>query len=285
MNRRAFLVQSAALALAASTPLAAAAQPARTPRRRFRPTRFSVQVRGSGPDVILIPGLTSSRTVWDRAVAATPGYRYHLLQVSGFAGEPARGNAQGPVVSPLVEEIARYLEGEGLRQPAVVGHSMGGTVGTMLALRHPHSVGRLMVVDMMPQPTSLFGGATAGRLAESLSGLMQDPAGRQLLSSIVSAFSPPDPVDRRSDPDVVARAMHDLGRINLTADLQRLRAPLTVVYAAPDHLGREAIDRSFAQAYAGARGARLVRIDASGHMIMLEQPARFARVLASFLRG
>jgi len=284
MNRRSFLIQSAALCVTASAPLAAIAQPARAPRPRFRPTRFSVQVRGQGPDVVLVPGLTSSRTVWDRAVAAVPGYRYHLLQVSGFAGEPARGNAQGPVVSPLVEEIARYIEAEGLRRPAVIGHSMGGTVGTMLALRHPDKVGKLMVVDMVPQPTSLFGGVTAGRLAESLSGLMQDPAGRQLLSSIVSAFSPPDPADRRSDPDVVARAMHDLGRIDLTRDLPRVRAPMTVVYAARDDLGRAATDRSFASAYAGARGARLVRIDNSGHMIMLEQPARFAGAMREFLR-
>jgi pimeloyl-ACP methyl ester carboxylesterase len=284
MNRRSFLIQSAALAATASTPLAAGVQRPQA-RPRFRPSRFSVQVRGRGPDVVLIPGLTSSRTVWDAAVAAVPGFRYHLLQVSGFAGEPARGNAHGPVVAPLVEEIARYVESEGLRRPAIVGHSMGGTVGTMLALRHPDKVGKLMVVDMMPQPTSLFGGSTAGRLAESLSGLMQDPAGRQLLSSIVSAFSPPDPAERRSDPDVVARAMHDLGRINLTGELPRLRAPLTVVYAPRPDLGPAATDRSFAQAYAGARGARLVRIDNSGHMIMLQQPQRFAGALGAFLRA
>lgn len=283
MNRRSLLIQSAALALIASAPLAAMAQPARALPPRFRPARFSVQVRGEGPDVILIPGLTSSRAVWDRAVAAAPGFRYHLLQVAGFAGEPARGNAQGPVVAPLAEEIARYIAAEGLRRPAIVGHSMGGTVGMMLALRHPDRVGRLMVVDMMPQPTSLFGGATAGRLAESLGGLMRDPAGRQLLSSIVSAFSPPDPADRRSDPDVVARAMHDLGRIDLTGELQRLRAPLTVAYAVRDGLDRAATDRSFAHAYAGVRGARLVRIDGSGHMVMLEQPRRFARALREFL--
>jgi pimeloyl-ACP methyl ester carboxylesterase len=283
MNRRSFLTQSAAFALTASAPLAAVAQRAPAQRPRFRPTRFSMQVRGQGPDVILIPGLTSSRTVWDRAIAGVPGHRYHLLQVSGFAGEPARGNAQGAVVAPLVEEIARYIEAEGLRRPAVVGHSMGGTVGTMLALRHPDRVGKLMVVDMMPAPTALFGGSTAGRLAESLSGLMQDPAGRQLLSSIVSAFSPPDPAERRSDPDVVARAMHDLGRIDLTRELPRLRAPLTVVYAARADLGPAATDRSFAQAYAGAPGARLVRIDDSGHMIMLQQPGRFAQAMRAFL--
>src|SRR5688500_18668720 len=102
MNRRHFLLAGLALTLAGCLPAAQAAPP-------FQPTRFSVQVRGNGPDVILIPGLTSGRTVWNGTVAAVPGYRYHLLQVAGFAGEPARGNEEGAVVAPLADEIARYI--------------------------------------------------------------------------------------------------------------------------------------------------------------------------------
>lgn len=282
MNRRAFLVQSAAFALASSAPTFAFAQ---SPRRAaFQPTRFSVQVVGSGPDVLLIPGLTSGRDVWRRAVAGVPGYRYHLLQVSGFAGDPARGNGEGPVVAPLVEEIASYIESRGIARPAVIGHSMGGTVGMMLAARHPALVGKLMVVDMMPQPTSLYGGPAASQLAQGLQSMMGSREGRQLLSGIVAAFTPPAAVDARSDPDVVTRAMHDLGTINLTADLARIRAPLTVLYAAPNAQTRASTERSFAAAYANARGARLVRIDDSGHMIMADQPNRFVREMRDFLR-
>ena len=56
----------------------------------------------------LIPGAgatpgagSSTSTVWTRTsssltstVAALPGYRYHLVQVSGFAGQPAGGNKE-----------------------------------------------------------------------------------------------------------------------------------------------------------------------------------------------
>jgi len=282
VNRRAFLIQSAAFALVSSASTAAFAQPARRPA--FQPTRFSAQVVGSGPDVILIPGLSSSREVWRRAVGAVPGYRYHLLQVSGFAGEPVRGNADGPVVEPLVEEIARYIESRGIGGAAVIGHSMGGTVGMMLAARHPALVGKLMVVDMTPQPTSLYGGAMGSQLARGLQSMVSSREGRQLLSGIISAFTPPASVEARSDPDVVARAMHDLGTINLTGDLARIRAPLTVVYATPDAQSGEATARAFNAAYANARGARLVRIDDSGHMIMADEPARFAREMRDFLR-
>src|SRR6059058_5464624 len=113
MNRRMLLLAGFALALVGAP---AAAQP-------FQPTRFSVQVVGRGPDVILIPGLTSGRDVWRGTVAALPGYRYHLIQVSGFAGEAERGNRAAPVVAPLAQEIARFIAVRHLVWPMIIGHS------------------------------------------------------------------------------------------------------------------------------------------------------------------
>lgn len=277
MNRRSFILTGFAAALVAYTPIATEAGP------RFEPTRFSVRVRGDGPDVILIPGLTSGRAVWANAVAAVPGYRYHLVQVSGFAGEPARGNAEGAVIAPLADEIARYIAERGLERPAIVGHSMGGTLAMMIAARHPRLAGKIMVVDMLPQPAGLFGGSATSPLADSLRDLVSSPGGRRLVGSLIAAFSPPDAAASRSDPDVVARATHELAAMDLTPQLSRIRAPLTVVYAAPDAQARTAIDRQFARAYASARGTRLVRIDNSGHMVMLDQPARFREAFRTFL--
>lgn len=114
--------------------------------------------------MILIPGLGSAPRAWASTVAALPGYRYHLVQVKGFAGVPAEANVEGNVAAPVAAEIARYIRSAGLSRPAVVGHSMGGTIGLILAAREPQSVGRLMVVDMLPFMGAMFGppGSTAG---------------------------------------------------------------------------------------------------------------------------
>ena len=279
MNRRKFLITAIALGVIGCAPSATEAAP-------FQPTRFSVQVQGRGPDVILIPGLTAGREVWQATARAVPGYRYHLIQVSGFAGEPVRGNAEGAVVVPLADEIAHYIADRHLDRPAIVGHSMGGTVAMMIGARRPDLVGRIMVVDMLPQPAGLLGGSAAdfGPLADSLRGMLDSEGGRRLFASILGSFSPPEAANSRSDPDVVARSMHELARIDLTGDLRRLRG-LTVVYASPDRTARANIDRTFTSAYAQAPGARLVRIDNSGHMIMLDQPVRFRQVLNEFLGG
>jgi pimeloyl-ACP methyl ester carboxylesterase len=270
MNRRRFFL--AALALACSAAPAAA--------QRFEPTRFSVETVGRGPDVILIPGLTSGREVWRATAGAVPGYRYHLVQVAGFAGAPARGNRSGPVVAPLAEEIARYIADRRLDRPAIVGHSMGGTIAMIVAARRPELVGRVMVVDMLPQPASLFGGSAQG--AAPLADFMATPGGSRLFAGLMAVFSPPE-VARGSDPDVVGRATRDLATTDLTPRLPAIRAPFTIVYASPDRQANAAIDRSFVRAYATARQARLVRIDGSGHMVMLDQPARFRAALRDFL--
>ena len=279
MNRRKFLIAAIALGVFGCAPSPSAAAP-------FQPTRFSVQVRGTGPDVILIPGLTAGRDVWETTARAIPGYRYHLIQVAGFAGEPARGNARGAVVAPLAEEIARYIVDRRLTRPAIVGHSMGGTVAMTIGARRPELVGKIMVVDMLPQPAGLIGGTAAdlGPLADSLRGVLDSPAGRDLFASLITNFSPPDRGNRRSDPDVVARSMQELARIDLTEDLRRMRTPMTIVYAARDARVRENVDRSYRAAYSAKPGARFVRIDNSGHMIMLDQPVRFRQALGDFLR-
>src|SRR5205085_90635 len=96
----ALLLAAPALATQAA-PAAPAVQPdPGTPAASFSSQRIGVTVMGSGPDVVLIPGLSSTPAVWASTMAALPGYRYHLIHVSGFAGRPAGANAEGSFIIP-----------------------------------------------------------------------------------------------------------------------------------------------------------------------------------------
>jgi pimeloyl-ACP methyl ester carboxylesterase len=96
-------------------------------------------------------------------------------------------------------------------------------------------------------------------------------------------FGNPQSAENGSDPDVVARATHELALIDLAPELPRIAAPLTVVYAGLDANRRAAAERSYVSAYAPRKGTSLVRIDNSGHMIMYDQPAAFRTALKDFL--
>lgn len=276
-NRRDWLAGATAL-LALSGASAAQGAP-------FASRRISVTVRGSGPDVLLIPGLASGPGVWGGAIAAVPGYRYHLVQVRGFAGLPPDANKSGPLIAPLVTDIATYVTQAKLVRPAIVGHSMGGTLAMLLAMRPAPATGRVMVVDMLPDGAGMVGGTASGMgyLAEQLSGYFTGTkAGRQLFADIVRQ----QPGAKGSDPDVIATALRELAQTDLGPRLQTLRAPLQVVYATSgDAQQRQAQVARYRAAYVQAKGALLTPIGPSGHVIMADQPARFAATLRAFLRG
>jgi|SRR5215217_1235875 len=279
MNRRDLILGALAFGLVACAPTAAPAEPP------FQPTRFTVEVKGSGPDVLLIPGLTAGPDVWAGTVTSVPGYRYHLLHVGGMAGAPVAGNSRGAIVSPLADEIVRYIETRGLH-PAIIGHSMGGTLAMMVAARRPALPSKVMVVDMLPQPAGLLGGTAQemGGLADRLRDLTATPGGRRLFGDLVASLGT-NGSRGTSDPDVVARTMHELSSIDLTPQLPRIAAPLTLVYANADATTRARTEANYTRAYATAHGASFVRIDGSGHMIMYDQPARFHAAVRAFLAG
>lgn len=268
--------------------------PALTPARAtaatpFKSGRISVVTRGQGPDVILIPGLTAARTIWDTTLTALPGYRYHLVQIAGFAGDPPLDNKSGALLVPVAEEVVRYIIATGLKAPAIVGHSMGGLLALLIATRWPARVGRTMVIDMLPAPTEGLGGSVAGvkPLTEGLRNVLtSSPEGRQIFGSLMDMFGVPTTSRTGgSDADVVARSLHEIAVTDLRPELSRISHPLAVLYATIPGARYDSatVQRLYRAAYANARGAKLQYIPGSGHMIMYDQPKLFQNALRSFL--
>lgn len=264
--------------------------------------RISVTTEGKGSDVVLIHGLNSSPRVWRELIAAQPNHRYHLVQIAGFAGRPSGANADGAVVAPVAEEIARYIAASGIGKPAVIGHSMGGTIGLMVAARHPESLSKLMVVDMVPFMGALFGppGTTAQSVKPTADGWLAqtraaEPAARRaraeaslngMIETVAMRAGAMDD-SLGSDPDVSARAMHELIVTDLTPELARIAVPTTVLYVTPKAPGLtdEKIDTLYKAVYTPLKGARLKRIPSSAHFIMWDQPAVFQAEVSEFLKN
>ena len=120
MRSRIILAAVAATLSFKPVPLAAAQAPA---VEKVQQERISVVVEGSGPDVILIPGLASSREVWSGLASRLKlSHRVHLIQVAGFAGVAAGPNGTGKVAAPVADAVASYIARLRLSAPAVIGH-------------------------------------------------------------------------------------------------------------------------------------------------------------------
>lgn len=267
----------------------------------FASDRISVEVTGSGPDVVLIPGLSSSPQVWGGTVAAVPGYRYHLIHVAGFASKAPGANASGPVVAPVAEEIARYIEEVHLDRPAIVGHSLGGAWAMMIAARHPGSASKIMVVDMMPFLGAMFGppGVTAEGvkpIAEQIRQGIASSAGEQRRATIEQTIATMirteslrrGPIEHSlaSDPAVSGQAMYDLITTDLRPELSAIKVPVTVLWVVPPSapVSQAQMEQYYRMSYANVPQAVLKRIPDSYHFIMLDQPEAFQAELRAFLR-
>lgn len=273
----------------------------------FRSDRLHVRVDGeAGPgvrDIILIPGLSSSPEVWQGTVDHLgAGWRVHRIHIQGFAGAPVEGNAEGPVAAPVAEEIARYIAENELDKPAVVGHSMGGTIGLMLAARHPDQVGRLMVVDMIPFMGAMFAqpgqNPTVDSVRSAVEGLMSQSRAASdadyraraaaAITGMVKTEGERDGPLRdaaTSDRAVSQNAYEELLLTDLRPELPRIAVPTEVLYVAFEYPGMtpEMTDGIYRASYATLPGVELKRIDDSAHFVMLDQPAAFYADLDAFL--
>lgn len=295
---RAFILAAAVGFSAASIVSPAQAEPTRAEAPAFISDRLSVEVMGQGPDVILIPGFASSREVWRplaRRLSAT--HRVHMVQLAGFAGE-AWTHGDGAFVQPAVDELARYAAT--LNRPAVIGHSMGGLSGLLLAQQRPDTVSRVMSVDSLPFFSAMFGPQVTPQTARPFAdqaaasilsadeaafrvqqertavGMMRDEAGRAAMVDWSMA----------SNRQAMASAIREVMMTDARPGLAAMTTPFWAVYASDANGGAPAAmaDALWSREYAALPGVTLKRVDDARHFIMVDQPDRLDALVDVFLK-
>lgn len=262
--------------------------------------RFTVTVRGRGPDVVLVPGLVSSTAPFEAIAARLEAtHRVHLVQVAGFAGAPIGANAgPGPHLPGLVGALSAYIDCVG-GPVSLIGHSMGGLTGLILAADAPQRLTRLMIVDALPFFSVLI---DPNATAESIRPMAEGTAGFILAQpdaafragqerTIRTLVKSPDWQGRAleaslaSDRGLMAAVTAEVMQTDMRPRLASITVPTTVLYAwdAAMPAPPAAVERLYQTNYAGLPGVRLERIDNALHFIMVDQPEVFAAAVDRFL--
>ena len=298
-----FTASSALAQTAATTADAPVARPLKLypESKLIQGERISVEVVGAGPDLIFVPGLSSSRETWKRTADRLRGhYRLHLVQINGFAGAPAEANAAGPVCEPTAEAIDAYIVSAHLAPATYIGHSLGGTIGLYLTERHPEHLKKVLMVDALPFYGVLMGGPAATSasikpMAEGAKFAMthSTPDQSAVNSARIIAFMVKDPEGNKeatawgrvSDREVVATAMSEDMQLDLRPGLPTIKTPMTLVYPYDAAAGMplDQWDGLYKGQYAPLSTLKMVRVDDSKHFVMYDQPAKFDAALDAFL--
>lgn len=235
--------------------------------------------------IVFVHGLGESSLGFDHLGGAPEleGWRLLAPDLPGYGRTPpVQAGHKG--LADHAETLGRWLRVLGLGPVVLVGHSMGGVVGLLLAERHPDLLrgffeveGNVTAADCVysDQFTNLNDSDWAGdgpaRVRDRVYRLGQnDPAHRLYFASLSFA----DATTLRTDAA-------DLVALSVGGDLAERRARLTLPFAyllgSPRGAGAES------QAALTAAGVPWSAVAPAGHWPFVDQPRAFLGQLAGFL--
>jgi pimeloyl-ACP methyl ester carboxylesterase len=246
----------------------------------YKPKSFGVKVSGSGRPIIFIPGLGCPGEMWDDTVEHLgDGYQTHVLTLSGFAGRP---RISGPLSATVRKELVRYIRSRRLKDPIIVGHSLGGFIAYWLAATAPELVGGVIVVDAGPalsdtdQETAkelrnLWTAADdddfEGQVRNLFNGMISDP---KRLAPFMDAVA-------QSDRRALGDAIYEVITTDLRDDVSKIRAPVLVV------LADGGLQQMIKAQVASIPDHEVKVIPHAHHFVMLDDPKGFFKVVDAFL--
>lgn len=271
-----------------------------TPISQLR--HVSVERIGKGPAVLLIPGLSMSRESWRKtATVLSRDHEVLVVQINGFGGTAAGDNIGDGLLVGVVEDLANYLDGRKTSPVTIVGHSLGGTLGLILAKVRPDLVGRLLVVDTLPWVGMTMAPATAtpsqiepqaAMLRDAVRSRFEHPVTRVQHNAEMARFAL-QPASQKlvaewsfdADPRVTAEAFYEDLMVDLRGDLSGMQTATKVIVPLSGSLDeRTRTERLYRTAYAALPNVELAFINDSGHFVMLDQPEAFDAELTRFLK-
>lgn len=249
-------------------------------------TRIHYLEAGSGRAIVFIPGWTMPAWIWQKQIDGLSG-KYHVIAVD----PRSQGESDKPTYGHLPENRAHdykeLVDHLGLKQPALVGWSMG--CGELLKYVEQFStanVGAVVLVDSFvadkPSPEMYAG------LSGWMNTLQQDRAKHADLF-VRHMYLKPQPEDylkrvasasMQVPADTAVVLVYNMLAINSwSTGFAKMDKPLMFIYQ-PDNQP----SADFLKSKLGDK-LRLERFEGDGHALFVDDPDKFNRLLDEFVKG
>jgi pimeloyl-ACP methyl ester carboxylesterase len=234
--------------------------------------------RPTKPPLILIHDAGGDHLSWPPEIRRMTAGRVYTLDLPGHgkSGGPGRQS-----VNEYADSVVGFMNAAGLSRAVLVGHALGGAIALTIAINHPERAAGLGLISTgprLPIPSSVMENAanpaTVILAAQMFLELMCIPKSSkhlkdQIMKRLVSVRQTLFHGDLRACEE-----------FNVTTRLDAIRTPVLVLCGTNDQLvPRFNSERLVEQ----IPGAALQTIEDAGHLVMLEQPNRVARLLSVFL--
>jgi N-formylmaleamate deformylase len=239
----------------------------------------------AGPDVLVIPGITSTAMNW-AFVARRIGEYAHVIVLDNRG----RGlSDQRPGLGYSLDDYARDIHGVvqalGLSSPVVLGHSMGARIAIRYGATFPSERGRLVLADppvsgpgRRPYPQPLQGyldRLEAARRGDSPTTNPQMPETDEQVRIRTEWLA-------TCSVEATAASHRGFHEEDIFGDLPRITCATLVLYA---ELGDTIRDADAAEIRALLRNGEVRKVRGVGHMMPWFDLEQFLREIRPFLAG
>jgi pimeloyl-ACP methyl ester carboxylesterase len=227
------------------------------------------EVLGRGRPIIFLHDWVGSWRYWIPTMqAASLSFRTYALDLWGF-GDTAKNPSYYSIEQQL-SLMEEFLEELGIGKIALVGHGLGAILAALYSIRHPSDVDRLMVISLPHSENAIaprMGSNQPAELADWLMGRTPTTETAWLEAS-------------KADPKAITLSLVSIQNIDLTRLSDQVIIPCLLAHGIDDP-AIEAIHTE--QAATLPEHMHYILFEQSGHYPMLDEPAKFNRLLTDFL--
>lgn len=242
----------------------------------------------AAPPLLLLPAMTQT---WDAWLPVIPALAPHFdiaavdLRGHGTSDHPASGYH----LAEYAADVRALTAALGWARPAVIGHSLGGSVARVTEARHPGWAARIVIEDTPPRLDARDARVT--RLAQAYLSMAAKPH-----AAIVAYYRRRNPTWPDARVEEAARASRATASgvletylagdepLTLEETVGALHCPVLLVYG-DEASGGFVSDADAALYLKYLPDGRAMQITGAGHSLHARQPDEFARAVLPFLRG
>jgi pimeloyl-ACP methyl ester carboxylesterase len=246
---------------------------------------------GTGSAVVLLHGFPFNRSMWRKQVdfLSARGYRVVAPDLRGLGENKSDGEIA--TMDDMARDVAALMDELKIDSAIIGGLSMGCYVAFEFAHLFPSRVEALVLAGGRAEGADKAEKKSREQQAKRVIEQGMDHAIDSILQSLLSPRTlaeKPDVASRvremvtTTDPRGAAAAQRGMAaRRDYRTDLPNISAP-TLIFAGHEDGVRKPMDAE--SIHQGIPSSRLEVIDNAGHLMNMEQPERFNRVMLKFLK-
>lgn len=226
------------------------------------------EVLGRGNPLVFIHGwLGSWRYWWPSMQGLSSRHRVFAFDLWGF-GDSSKAR-QMYSLQAYVDMLDQFVGKLGIATPvSLVGHALGAAVALRYTQQNPEQISKLVAVSL-----PLNGSYIHNRLINT------EPDSFMKLLGRGNSFSEVDAEIRKTDPEAVANLTRELLGYSFVEDIDTFPRPVLMVYGDDDSVVKPPTE----DAQKTGTNRYYVNMDHCSHFPMLQETAKFNRLLLDFL--